>query len=979
MTESPERFHLKAYNAFDLEKRFVDTVRYFKDHPLSKLWVVVPHHVHQIHWKKILADAKIPTINIHFTTPSQLRQKLPPLLHLHHPLPLNREAMRLILEKTCEPLTESIPLFQPLSRDARPLLRTLDEIENAGVSIQNITEIPELIPWFKIWESVDLAQWGRANQDHLILKAAQSLPHRLPESCIWLGLDRQALAFAPLLESTSLLFQKIATIHTVPELSEESIQQIWLQRVDEWLPQAQEKIPSEALDLEETTLPQASFFCAPSLRRESDLILSLIQDALTKGPIGEKVGVVIPSSSSIGYELSLELESLKIPFYSTWGEPAPQEPSDISLLALLKLQMDEIHSPDFIDFLEAHRYQEPFWKLIESSPLQISEIREHLYRSFQKTLSPRLSDSLPHPAVTRFLNFFQSNLLYPEELTLQQGIEITVGQIQKTCGLEASVPLKDYLEESLLDLDSVWKKPLSKKEYLKLLQRLLQSPEPKPLGDPWAPLWILRPEEATTLSWETLIFTQMNENLWPSLRDAGVSLLNDETRLQLNQRLASNPLFQPLTTLSSCYQMERARFDSLLASVRGHCVFTASATSELESGDELYPSEFYRQAWNHFHPQTPWKETFWNALLHQAPDNQFLIPGGTSDASPQLGTIQDSQRSPLQTEIQPLRTRFDPSLPFDSHFFCDTSKSRSPRPLSATHAEAILKDPAHAWFEIYLETKPLPDSWKSRDLLGLIQGNRLHSWLADSFRAIATEDEFTPLPTWEKWHHSLRKTLDRALKKHQENPNIPLWWKHHFPSLEWRAEKLLENLYQTLSQLPDAHIACEYRLKRAMIQSLPEFPLEQEWLGRIDWIALNDASWEKSKKIWILDLKTGNGSAPFHKGSLIQKAEYFQLLVYAGLAQAQHPHHPEISLGVILPKWAPPVEMSTLSAFDPEFQPLWQVLSAAWNKGIYGQTTEIHQRFSLNQDLPLATTPIPQDILDSKWEATPELSVWKRT
>jgi hypothetical protein len=957
-----EFFHLKAYNALDLEKRFVDAVLYFKGTPLSRLWVVVPHHFHQNHWKEVLIKAGIPAMNIHFSTPSQLRQKLPPLLGLHPPLPLNREAMRLILEKTCEPLVNTSPLFQSLSRDARPLLRTLDEIENSGISIQMMTEVPELLPWFKIWESVDLAQWGRANQDRAILKRAESLDQRLPEGCIWLGLDRHALAFAPLLKATSRIFQRVAAIHSVPELTEESVQQIWLQRVEEWLPQAREKIPSESLDLTDESRPESSFFCAPSLRRESDLILDLIQESLQKLPAGEKVGVVIPSASPIGYRLSLDLENHGIPFYSTWGESSPQEDADLSLLALLKLQMEEVDSPDFIDFLEVHRHQEPLWKILETTPDEIPEIREHLYRSFQKTLSPRLNDAGPHPVVIRFQNFFQENLLYPEAFTLREGIGITVAQIQKTCGGAASIPLKEYLEESLLDLDYVWKKPLGKKEYLRLLQRLFQSPEPKPLGDAWAPVWILRPEEATTLRWHTLILTQLNENLWPSLRDSGVSLLNDETRNQLNQRLLLHPDFQPLSTLSSQYQIERARFDSLLAGVKVRFIFTASATSELESGDELYPSEFYRQAWNLFHPENPWKESFWHGLLEKAPTLSTPSP---SDS--------------ILKELQPLRTRWDPEIPFNDYFFADRSSPGTSRPLSATHAEAILKDPARAWFEIHLETKPIPDSWKSREILGLVQGNRLHSWIADSFRAIAGEDEFNPLPPIQKWKDSLGKTLARAYQKHQESPNTPLWWKNHFPSLEWRAEKLLENLYQTLAQLPDAHLACEYRLRRPMVQPLPEFPLEQEWIGRIDWIALNDASWEKSKKIWILDLKTGNGSAPFHRGSLVQKAEYFQLLVYAGLAQAQHPQHPEVSVGVVLPKWAPPVEMTTLSAFDSEFQPLWQVLSAAWNQGIYGQAHEIHQRFALNRDLPLATTPIPKEILDAKWEATPELSVWKRS
>ena len=482
------------------------------------------------------------------------------------------------------------------------------------------------------------------------------------------------------------------------------------------------------------------------------------------------------------------------------------------------------------------------------------------------------------------------------------------------------------------------------------MQRLLQSPEQKPTGDPWAPVWILQPEEATPLAWHSLIFTQLNESIWPSLQESGATLLNDEGRVQINQRLIKKSGFLPLTTLSSRYQIERAKFSTLLNSVRNQCYFTACVSSEINSGEELYPSEFYRQAWNQFFPDSPWKEYFWNALAQQSPP------------------ISDLPLDPvLAKQFQPLQSRLDSTVPFNEYLFSHLENRPIPRALSATHAEKILKDPAYAWFEIYLQTKPLPESWKSRELLGLIQGNRLHSWIADSFRSISSSEEFNPLPSWEKWSRSLQKTVQQAHQKHLQSKYSPLWWKNHFPALEWRAEKLLENLYQTLSQLPDAHIACEYQLQRPMIQALPKFSLEQQWIGRIDWIAINDTRWEKAKKVWILDLKTGNGSSPFQKSALLQDYEYFQLLVYAGLAQAQHPQHPEISLGVILPKWSPPVEMTPISAFDPEFAPLWSLLSRAWNQGIYGQRHEIHRRFSPNQSLPLATTPIPQEILDSKF------------
>lgn len=294
-----------------------------------------------------------------------------------------------------------------------------------------------------------------------------------------------------------------------------------------------------------------------------------------------------------------------------------------------------------------------------------------------------------------------------------------------------------------------------------------------------------------------------------------------------------------------------------------------------------------------------------------------------------------------------------------------------PAALSATQAEKILRDPAGAWFEIYLETEPLPNHWKSRDQLGLAEGNRLHGWIAQSFRALFSEtQEFYPLPDLISWEKSLAQLLDKEAKQHQQREGSPDWWKNHFENLRWKTELLLKNLHAALSQMPDAHVACEYSPRRPLIQALPEFPQEQEWQGRIDWIALNDSQWDRSKKILVIDLKTGGSSEPFQKSALVDEALYFQLLVYAGLVEAQHPGHPEISLHVTLPRWSPVADPVTLSAFDAEFKPLWQRLSKIWHQGIYGQTHAIHQRFATSQELPLCTTPIPQEVLDSKNKST---------
>lgn len=953
MKGTQNRFYLKALDAFDLEKRFLESVRYLKTSPLHKLWILIPQYAHHTHWKKQLTQHQIPTIQIEFLTPSQLRARLASLLQLDLPLPLNREAMKFILEKTAEPFAESTPLFRPLSRDAQPLLRTLDEVENSGMSIHDLQEIEELLPWLKAWKSISLESWGRANQDALILKTAREIQSPFPESCIWLGLDRNALAYSPLLEASLALFGSLVVLHQVPEVAEESTQQPWLNQVDLWLPNASESLPTEnELILDPPTTPNASFFVTPSLHQEIEKITQITLHALAQNSHDSSIGIILPALSPIAHELLYRFEQHQIPFFSSWNNSLPMKPGDRAILSLIHLQQEPtLESPRWIDFLEAHRDFPEIWNHLQITPDQLPTLRDQLYRSFQKTLSSHLQEALPQSVVQRFIEFYQKELLYPEFLSIEKGLALSVHQVHRLLGKEYSEPFKIYLEKSLLDLTHVWKKPLSKNDYLKLLQRTLETQESLPSGDPWAQVWILSPEEATARTWDTLIFGQLNDLFWNTISHTGISLLSDDLRMALNQRLQGSPSFQPFLTLAEQYQIQRARFETLLGSTRNNLFFTASASHNLQSGDELYPSEFYRQAWNRFYADTPWQETFWNELLNQ--NTQSSPPFSPPQSFESLKKIQAD--------------RLNPQKPFDEYFFCDTASSALSRPLSATHAERILKDPASAWFEIYLDTKPIIDSWKTRDLLPLLEGNRLHEWIAQSFREITSQDqEFSPLPPLNEWSQSLKRLLGRIENDPSKNNSAPLWWKNHFLSLRWKALRILENLHEKLSQLPDAHVACEYQPHRKMIQPLPEFPLDQEWRGRIDWIALNDKQWERCKKIWVLDLKTGTTSDPFHRSDLISTGNYFQLLVYAGLLQAQHAAHPEISVGVILPRWEPATLPESISAFDPEFQTLWKRLSQAWNQGRFGQSQAIHQRFSQGRDLPIATTPITQDILDQK-------------
>ncbi len=964
-------YHLNCATPEDLHQRFLAVWREFRKSPAAPLLIIVPEPSHAAAWKHRLLESGETIFNTQLMTPGRLRLHLTEALGLGNELLLGREAMRFLLEQTAAKQEDLSPLWQSLARDARPLLQTMDELENSGYRLRDLPDFPGFREWLKEWNQIPLQLRGRANRDEALLAAAKKAPHAFPGGIIFLGLDLNHLRFANVLESALRLYESQAVLTLAPGIEDEALQFVWQQKIDSWIPNARQELDNEALELTSlTSTPESHFFYTPTRGSEIELITRWIRSELSNATPETRIAVVFPGPTSLASAVMDRLRHDSIPFHTPFPTPIPHDTQVRTLLAWCELQSETPTLPLLLNFWEAVQEFPGFAQGLGTDPLSFEVLRQAAQSAFEKFPSVACSALELPPSASRLLSRLQGDLAWPESTTVSDFAQRLESDLSTWIGSKESLGLQEFLHTALTPLAELWKEPVQKRKFSALIRQLFERPDSLPTASAWAPVHLIPPAAATLLRWDALLIAQLNEGDWPAIAHP-VSLLREATRETLNTKARKldptgahesifSPNLSPLLTDGMRYQIERARF-SLLRTAASRIAFTASHWDEIESHRELYPSEFYRESWNLFHPNHPWSDAVPAAL-------QALAP---TPAAPDSEISDDFSHA--------YHERRNSQKPFSEYQFCLKS-SALPAPLSASQAEKILQDPATAWFSALLNISPPLRDWTADKVLPLYNGKILHGWIRQSFEKIRTPGEFAPLPEAQTWESALRAEIQKTkIAFHAHWPQAPHWWISEWPRLETAALHLLQGVYEFLRAQSCCYLACEYRLRRPLLRPIPGFPVDQLWVGRLDLIALDKPVWEEAEEAVILDFKTGRGAKDFSEGTLLQSAAHFQLAFYAALARQQHPGNLKTSVAILTrhPKMNP--ELVPIQPLSPSYEPLWKVLAAAWTQGQCGQTLPVRNRFGPHSYLPQATLEIPSFLLHSKWANSESLATWERS
>jgi len=315
-------------------------------------------------------------------------------------------------------------------------------------------------------------------------------------------------------------------------------------------------------------------------------------------------------------------------------------------------------------------------------------------------------------------------------------------------------------------------------------------------------------------------------------------------------------------------------------------------------------------------------------------------------------------------------SRRDPQLPFGEFDY----GFREPPPgglrLSCKAWETALKRPASIWYEQVLHAfRPVrfsePPAWN------LAVGNWVHGWMrAAPDRAAPDRAASIPRPDTDQWLRIVEDHADELARSVGEayrgaGREIPDWWRSTWAEALTGARSLVRALGGVAGW---PYMAGEYRLPEGARASLPDV-LDLPVTGRVD-LLLSDGPLPEpgsedadpeSNGLWVVDFKTGKDS-PLNLERL-SKGDGLQLALYALALRQWGGDAIAVSVLRLEGDLEPQLDGAALS----ELPDLWIGIQSIQRHGILGQRGAIRSAYAFTGNYPVATLPVPPDVLELKW------------
>jgi hypothetical protein len=454
---------------------------------------------------------------------------------------------------------------------------------------------------------------------------------------------------------------------------------------------------------------------------------------------------------------------------------------------------------------------------------------------------------------------------------------------------------------------------VSSKLFLRFLRdsfsTLLKKGNPK-AAHRYAPVIVTTPRKLQSSTWDRIILVDAVASKWKPDRE-DESLLPDSFRDQ--------EVEQHGTLLLSRKERVKIREDQILRLML-HARDSAFVTyyQQEENGDEVISND-------------------WVTLLQ-----------GTFEACTYR---YEAVRTEVYERIDPVGTarehRLSPQSPFDEYHFNFESVKMEPQPWQASALQRVWSAPASAafWFELDAER-----SWDRnfhRSERAAI-GRLVHRTIAQIFGL--TEDLFT----WREIRPELRdpeaikQAIERELGVCRKQNDI--WWQSIYHVSVCYTEILLNHLTSIMG--PYTWFDSESRTSGNVQHDKAKLRL----VGRYDLVLSDRAGWENAQ-LAIVDFKTFGAPAKLD----VKTGEGLQLVGYQLLAEAQGAA--QVKIIVISPERSRDLEENVA-----EMAELLDNLSKMQVRGCYGQRES--GNYGITEVLPIATLPIPSEVLRSKWEKT---------
>lgn len=919
--------------------------------------VVTPHASLNSFIKQKLIQHSLSFINLHFCTPSHLRQKLTGSLSV--PIKtLLREDFHLLIKYICAQFPENF-LAKASCQQPEPLARFIDAVLTAGIDSTSI--LPEAQPLIEALLKYLLPKNILSSQllDRKILENVLADQSLLFENTLLYGFTAQSWNHFSLLKAAFLASNKpilCFPVTTPDTFAERTWQGTWesLSAPAELLPSS--KVSPYANFIEElqkvsTETPAAItaplIKIAPEKQNEAHIIFNQISHWLNTHP-GPRIGILFPEqNTSFANSLSTLLADFCIPYNNTLDSPSTPTKASHAFDALVSFWNQPLLN-NFFDLLNALQAI----NLIEISDLL--QIKEDCHKAFLAMATDNLTVILhcinstypEHPIHKAFETF----PLLPEEDTFTNYLHILLSLLEK---IDYPSSLSSVVKHAAIP-QTILEKPIPKFWFLSWasdvvrMQADLYFP-----SNAYANIHLLTPAEALSQSWTHLIFAELENSHW-TIKTKDIPLFTYSDIRNFNTSITEEGSFGtghfiirknfvPLPLSSESSRLAENHFVHLLQLPTDSILCTGTQDSlSIHSSPSLLLEKILL-----LNKQLPTSDT--------SASNDFSYTS--------LLANRFSHRTTDACKNAYVH-RQDPTQPFDAYSFSFEDKlSEAVSRISCKNWELLLTKPEVAWVKLILKVER-PTDYAKEDRLSMLTGSWVHEWLC---LQNAQEGEFVQKPYYKEWcQASYQKALDelRLLKNFYAAANEPM------PSRllsKWHSSwQMTQHFIKTITNCSQiSSVTSEYTLPSdACIQigNTEKIPVT----GRIDFL-VKDTSTD-GDNLWIIDFKTG-APPPLTPNNLVQ-GKGLQLALYA-LALSNNAFQKTSCIDVsCLPPFSPLKRQCGLDELTALTQ-LWQILLNIYKTGKLGQREFL--RFTSRSDItiyPAATVTIPNAVLSQKWKLT---------
>jgi hypothetical protein len=931
-----------------------------------------------------LVEDGLSALGLEFVTPPYLRALL---AAQSGTLPPAREHLRLLLALAAEQLLTREKLSEAerlaavsVRRTPDHLLRLLEQLSAAGSDFEQV-DLPAFRPVvqkfraqlkgieFQIFPEVDRSALTHARESDPMLGQLLISGFHGGHWPLW-----------HLLQAAVHSAQHATIILQNPRQEAEDLDAAWIGSWEETLGEARlVDSPPEPTSRERETL----FLAGLDTREEAEAITAATHQFLADENC-RRLGIVFPGAGALSRLVAAALTRQGIAHYDAMGQMAPGIFEEPVFQSWLELQRTP-RLAALLRFLTALESDHPIFARIS---------REAIHDGLHRALSALAIDDLNIliasargregkgellSAALDEIRFVPSDATFAEYLTVTREAFERLGWQERWREIERQANWATNIRAEF-----------SRTIYLRWIDEIANTfrVTRDAIGaHPYARVHLLTPAQAEDQTWSYLIFTSLNDGVWPAapagdfLPAPQIEALNESMRKINRSATRRGRQGEGHVTVregralflgaAQQRQLAEAQFASLVENTTHGVAFTASVIQEDAPERISNPSEFLNRA---YHAAQGHSLSQQQMRALRTATRQWL-------AATSLEPAIEFVETPA---VQQTRVAYDARRVIAASNEYDFALRIAPEkiePLSVSEVEAMLKSPAIVWLRRYLGVEGEEDSayaWNAT------VGKWTHDWLENLSER---PNGFVAFPKDEEIAKRIRAAAQRKRLEiehlcHQTGRRLPDWWESGWEGALCLAQTL-GRILNTAKDWP--WVAAEWRLDAQSIA----FGEGDELVlrGRADLLLGKTASAPTSLKVpelWIIDFKTGNRDA-LSKGlkeggdqradkvrRKVLKGDALQLSLYANAAKQLGATNVRVSL--VSPNIAKAEPQLALEDFE-QCRDAFRELARMQATGIFGFKGTLRNAYAFTQPYPIATLAIDPEIVDERWEKTHEALV----